>query len=214
MTAEVLYLPADRERALELAVKLILEGELVILPTETIYGLTCDAKNAGAVGRLFAIKGRELDKPSAVFVADKRELERVAAAERPEVRAVIERFLPGPLTVVLKSRLPETAGVVGGDGKIGIRISSDSFVTELAARTGRLLIATSANLSGKPDCRTQEELLSQFANQVSLIILRDSNPAATASTVVDLTGTEPRLVREGTIPLAEVLKAQKEISDV
>lgn len=214
MAAEVLYLPADRERALEIAVKLILQGELLILPTETIYGLTCDATNSNGVQRLFAIKGREMDKPSAVFVADKETLDRVAEIQRPEVKAVIERFLPGPLTVVLKSRLPETAGVVGGDGKIGIRISSDSFVTELAARVGRLLIATSANLSGKPECRTKEELLSQFANRVSLIILCDSNPAATASTVVDLTGTEPRLVREGTIPLAEVLKAQKEIGDV
>ncbi len=211
----VLYLPQDEASAVGVAVATIQEGGLVVIPTETIYGLTCDATNSEAVGLLFATKGRSLDKSSAVFVRDREALAELAFIETKISARIIESLLPGPLTVVLRSRIPATPGVVGTDGKIGIRVSSDPFVEGLAREAGKPLIATSANRSGGPDCRTPEDLLSQFANRLPVIILRPGQTVAASSTVVDLSGRHPVLLREGTLPFAEVLKhAESDLGDV
>ncbi len=202
----IFYLPRDEASAVGVAATITQEGGLVVIPTETIYGLTCDATNPSAIAELFAIKGRELSKPSAVFVHSRAEIAEIAEVDTDVARRIIVRLLPGPLTVVLRSKMPPTAGIVGDDRKIGIRVSSDPFVTALTREVGKPLIATSANRSGGPDCRTPEELLSQFANRIPVIILRPGQTVAASSTVVDLSGRHPVLLREGTLPFAEVLK--------
>jgi L-threonylcarbamoyladenylate synthase len=191
--------------ALGLAERVIQAGECAVIPTETIYGLTCRAFETEAVESLYSIKGRELTKPSAVFVADVAGISAIADTSGPGVERVAGRFLPGPLTIILHSLRRPITGVVGADGKIGIRVSTHPFVTGLCQRIGQPLLATSANRAGAADCRTQQEVLSTFRGVVPLIIVAPLPLTERATTVVDLTGAVPVLVREGTIPFADVL---------
>ncbi len=191
---------------LEQAVALISQGHQVVIPTETIFGLTCDALNDKAVSELYAIKGRPLDKVSAIFVPSIEAIRSYAIIEQEYARRVIEQLLPGPLTIVVKSRRSHWPGVVGDDGKIGIRVSSEAFVGELAGQVGRPLIATSANKSGLPDCTSVAMLTEQLGDVVTLILYRDLQCPSIPSTVVDLTGEEPRLLRQGSIPWEKILQ--------
>lgn len=189
----------------ELTASAIIAGECAIIPTETIYGLTCDALKERAVRRLFDIKGRDISKPSAVMLENVNAILSVAEIGSLSATRIINRFLPGPITVVLQSKMKPVAGVVSHDGKIGIRVSSHPFVQSLCHLVGSPIIATSANLSGAEDCRTDAQVLKSFAGQVAVIILESSSSTAKATTVVDLTTDQPRLLREGTIPFSEVL---------
>lgn len=191
--------------ALDLAEQVLREGGSLVIPTETIYGLTCLAFDPVAVKDLFAIKGRDLAKPSAVFVEDAPAIDAVADRRDRGSERITSQFLPGPLTVILKSFRKPITGVVGDDGKIGIRVSSHPFVKNLCHRIGQPLIATSANLAGEADCRTQQEVLSTFRGVVRLIVVEDGPLTERATTVVDLTGAVPVLIREGTIAFADVL---------
>lgn len=198
--------------SVELASTSINAGECVVVPTETIYGLTCDALNEEAVCRLYETKGRDISKPSSVFVANVAEISGIAEIGSPMVDVIIRRFLPGPLTVVLNSKLKDVAGVVGTDGKIGIRISSHHFIQALCQEARTPLIATSANISGASDCRTDREVLAAFEGVVAIIVLETMAMTERATTVVDLSGRQPILLREGTIPFSEVLNFAEGIS--
>ncbi len=185
-------------------------GQAVIIPTETIYGLTCNAQNSDAVREVYSIKGRELSKPSAVFVANAQEIAKLADVSSAFAQRIIAAFLPGPLTIIAKAKGEPLVGVVGEDGKIGIRVSSHPFVQKLCASTKAPLIATSANFSGQPDCRNDSEVLATFDGIVPVIILGRSTMVGRASTVVDLSGSSPVLVREGTIPFSQLLNCAEE----
>lgn len=188
-----------------MAVMSIKAGDCVVVPTETIYGLSCDALNEEAVSRLYRIKGRDIKKPSSVFVAEVKNVAEIATIDSPAADRIVRRFLPGALTVVLRSKLKNVAGVVGGDGKIGIRISTHSFVNALCRQVKTPLIATSANISGADDCRTDKDVLVAFDNVVPVIVLETTEITQRSTTVVDLTEERPRLLREGTIPFSELL---------
>lgn len=192
-------------RSVEITAESISAGESAVVPTETIYGLSCDALNRRAVERLYRIKGRELAKPSAVFLADPGNIATLADISSPIAKRVIERFLPGPLTVVLRSKLAGLPGVVGVDGKIGIRISSHPFIQSLCRRVDLPLVATSANISGEADCRTEADVLLAFNEVVPVIVLETGALTENSTTVVDLTGDRPVLLRDGTIPFSQVL---------
>ncbi len=192
-------------RSAQVAAEAIHTGESVVIPSETIYGLTCDALNAKAVEQLYRIKGRDLTKQSAVFVGHRGSISELAEVTSAMAEKVIERFLPGPLTVVLNSRLRNTPGVVGADGRIGIRISSHPFIQSLCQQVNSPLIATSANVSGSADCRTDGEVLATFNGVVPVIVLETTKLTERSTTVVDLTGERPLLLRDGTIPFSEVL---------
>jgi L-threonylcarbamoyladenylate synthase len=198
--------PVTDQDALEAASLILLAGGAIVIPTETIYGLTCDAENAASVEYICEVKGRTLDKPSAIFLPTIAPIAHFAKIEQDYAARVISQLLPGPLTIVLKSRRASWPGIVSSDGKIGIRVSGDCFVCDLASRVGRPLVATSASKSGGPDCKTVAELQEQFMESVPLILYRASAMVQEASTVVDLTGDRPRLLRTGAIPWERILQ--------
>ncbi len=198
------------ESAAVLAVEQITAGEVTVIPTDTIYGLTANAESNEAIKRLYDIKGRDLSKPSAIFLGSVAAIARYAEIEHEYADHIIRKFLPGPLTVVLKSRITDLPGVVTPDGKVGIRVSSDEFVNSLVETVGSPLIATSANRSGKPDPCTADELVELFAHQVPLIITREGAIVPLATTVVDLSESRPRLIREGTIAFTDLLKSEED----
>lgn len=202
MTASICSV--DDEGSLEIAGRLVVAGRPIVIPTETIYGLTCDAGNPAAVAAVYAIKGRSLEKLSAIFLASRAAIAGHALIESDGALRVISKFLPGPLTVVLRSRRRQWPGVVGTEGKIGIRVSSDSFVCRLAKHAGMPLLATSANRSGSFDCRTLDEVKEQLGEAVELLLYRQAASRQQPSTVVDLSGERPVLLREGAIDFADI----------
>jgi L-threonylcarbamoyladenylate synthase len=203
MTASVLSV-LDKG-SLETASHYVTEGQAIVIPTETIFGLTCDAENRAGVETVYAIKGRSLQKQSAIFLPSPDVITDFGFVEHDYAKQIVHEFLPGPLTIVVKSRRKSWVGVVGDDGNIGIRISSEPFVNALSLATKKPLLATSANKSGSPDCLTLEALQQKLANTVPLILYRQHVAVEQPSTVVDLTGSRPRLLRSGAIDFEKIM---------
>ncbi len=207
MTIDTSILSAEDPAALSRAHKLITQGQLMILPTETLFGLTCDATNLGALRSVFELKRREMIKPAAIYVSDVASIGKYAVIEHDYAHRIISEHLPGPLTVVLQSRRPDWPGVVSATGKIGIRVSTEPFVNELVRLVDKPLCATSANISGRPNIEDINALKERFANQVGLIVFRTKTVRSAPSTVIDLSGPRPEILRQGAINLDERLAA-------
>jgi L-threonylcarbamoyladenylate synthase len=204
MTPLIRYV--EEEGSLETATRFVALGEAIVIPTETIFGLTCDAENKGAVETVYRIKGRASEKPSAVFVPSTDAIAEYAQIEHEYAKRVIREFLPGPLTIVVRSKRKHWPGVLSEDGKIGIRVSSEPFIAALASTLGKPLLATSANRSGLPDCTNLSALIEQLGDVVPLILYRQESATQQASTVIDLTGNKPILLRTGALIFEEILK--------
>jgi len=196
----------EEAESLEIASDFIAAGDAVVIPTETVFGLTCDAENKEAVENVYRLKGRGMEKPSAISLPSTEAIEQYARIEHGYARRVIGEFLPGPLTIVVDSRRRDWPGVVSEDGRIGIRISAEPFVSLLARNTDRPLLATSANRSGHPDCRNLSMVVDQLGEVVPLILYRRESVVQQPSTVIDLTGSKPTLLREGAISFDRILK--------
>ncbi len=168
-------------------------GGLVIVPTETVYGIACNPAVPGAMDKLIAAKGRDGDKPIARLAADPAQVEWTARNWHAGLQALASAYWPGPLTIVL-----ETA-----EGWIGYRIPDHAVPLELAKACGCSLALTSANLSGEPDTKTAAEAMASV--EADLVI--DSGPSAEAaipSTVVKVDGSDIRCLREGCLPFSAV----------
>lgn len=186
------------------AVAVLRSGEAVVLPTDTVYGLAVLPTMPDAVDRLFALKGRPADLPVAVLVAKGEQA--VALAHMPgPARRLADRFWPGPLTLVLPRRPGVDLPLGEPADTIGVRWPDHRLITALAAEVGPLA-TTSANRSGSPTPATAAEAAAALDGAVGLVL--DGGPCAgVASTVVDLSGPEPVILREGTITASEVVDA-------
>ena len=184
------------------------DGGLVVAPTETRYGLLARADQPSAVSRLYSIKGRPVKLPTAIFVRDQRDISSYAVFN-PAAKRLAERFLPGPLTLVLKATRDLGEPLVV-DGKIGIRLSSAPFIIALLKEVSFPVTATSANLSGTEDLDTVDEIARAFGGKVDLYIdvgVLDN----TVSTVVDVSQEQAVILREGAIAaddIQQILKSQ------
>lgn len=203
------HVSVDAREAVEIAADRIRSGEVVLYPTDTLYGLGADALSDEAVAKIYAIKGREEGKPIHAIVAD---LDMVARyGEVDEVaRILAKRFLPGPLTLILKKKTGIETGIGKGIDTIGIRIPDNNFCKELVDRFGGPITTTSANPSGIMPARTVAAILDQFedrADMIALSIDAGELPARAPSTVVDLSGERPVILREGAIPSSDIWEA-------
>ena len=201
MNCQTLLLSTEAAEAVTTAMDHLQLGEPIIIPTETVFGITANAEREDAVRRLFELKGRDLTQPSAIFLPEIGDIDRYALIEHDYAREIISEYLPGPLTVVLSAKVKQWPGVVGDDGKIGIRVSSDKFVRTLLEEFGRPLLATSANRSGGDECLSLAEVKTEFESLVPLILYHQEERLAQASTVVDLSGRQPRVLRRGALDL-------------
>lgn len=171
-------------------------GGLVVSPTETRYGLMCRADMPSAVDRLYALKGRSATAATALFVPDIEALERLAIL--PESgRRLAERFLPGPLTLVLKAKEAWPAPLVV-DGKIGIRVSPSPVIRGILDLVSSPLTATSANKSGSPTRSTAREIAEELGDQADLY-LEAGILDGPVSTVVDCSDGSVHILREGAL---------------
>lgn len=177
-------------------------GELVIMPTDTVYGLAADALNAAAVARLFQAKARPPEKGIALLAASAEQAATVADLTAPAAQQLIARWWPGPLTLVGQARVELPEGI-GTGGTIGVRVPDDGVPRAIAMALGRPLAVTSANRSGDAAVATFDEAVSTLADWVVLALDGGECPLGVASTVVDCTGPHLRVLRQGTVHVEE-----------
>lgn len=196
--------------ALRQARQAIARGELVVLPTDTVYGVGADAFSPAAVARLLAAKGRGRQSPPPVLVPGLATL-RALVAEVPEpVERLVERFWPGGLTIVLPAQPSLTWDLGDTAGTVAVRMPAERIALELLEETGPLAVS-SANLTGKPAATTVDDAADMLGDSISVYLDGGASPTGVASTIVDATGLvgrqEGRLVRvlrEGAVSRAEL----------
>lgn len=201
--SEILSLAVDRDAAIARASGVLRAGELVVLPTDTVYGLAADAFNREATARVFAAKRRPRALPLPVLVSRPRQAWALCANVPPNAVELAGAFWPGPITLILPQG-PDLEWDLGdARGVLAVRMPAHDDLIALLEVVGPLAV-TSANLSGEPTPRTVEEIRARLGDQVALYL--DGGPSAMegGSTIVDLTGSEPLIVREGPIPAADI----------
>jgi L-threonylcarbamoyladenylate synthase len=182
-------------------------GEIIVFPTETLYGLGADALNSRAVERVFQLKGRDRNNPIPVLVANRAMLHTLVARIPDRAKRLMDCFWPGPLTLVLPARKDIPSPLLNANGGIGVRISSHPIATQLVASLRRPLTATSANPSGKEPARTVDEAKGYFADTVELFIDGGRLESKTGSTVVEVLNSEVKIIREGEITASALAQA-------
>ena len=189
----------------------IRRGELVAFPTETVYGLGADVFNKQAVARVYEAKGRPADNPLPIQITSKDEALKLAADVPDVARRLMERFFPGPLTLVLRASPDIPDEVTAGTGKIGIRMPDHPVALALIRSAGTPIVAPSANVTGEPPPTSAEEVFAYLGGRIELILDAGPTPLKIASTVVDVTEVPPKILRHGSISeetLAPYLSAE------
>lgn len=203
--ADILTLePARVEFVLGYAVRLIQAGKVVAFPTDTIYGLGADPFNLAAVNEIFRIKRRAAERPIPLLVCSIEQALRLIAPVPPSFFSLVQKFWPGPLTVVAPASEFVPLKVTGNTGKVGVRWPRCSAAEKLIAAVGVPLTGTSANLSDGPVCCTAAEVSGQIGESLPLILDGGPTPGNLPSTVIELVGERARLLREGAIPASKV----------
>jgi len=192
-----------RYESLQKAVRSIRKGELVVYPTETVYGLGADATSDEAVSKVFEAKSRPANKPISIAVASLSMCYRVGKLDRSE-ELLIRKFLPGPLTVLVEPRSIISKDLFRGTEKVGIRIPDLKIVREFIKMVDGPITSTSANLSGGRSPRTVEEALSQLKGHVDMAIDVGECQVGEPSTVVNIRGGKVEIIREGPISSSEI----------
>ncbi|MCS6862647.1 MAG: L-threonylcarbamoyladenylate synthase, partial [Abditibacteriales bacterium] len=187
----------DLASQLQPAVEVLQSGGVVIFPTDTVYGIGCDALHTAAVEKVFQIKGREAGKPLPVLVASVGDLPRLVRTVPPVARKLMEKFLPGGVTVVLPKRASVPDIVTAGTETIGVRIPDHPVTLALLRLSGVALTAPSANFSGEPPPRRVADMPMSLLEQVDVVIDDGDAPGGVPSTVVDMTSSPPRILRAG-----------------
>jgi len=189
-----------------LAAEIVKNGGLIAFRTDTFYGLGVDPLNEGAVDRLKRLKGREDTKPILLIISDEIEVFRFVRPSELFKRVALGHW-PGPLTLIGRVQTNVPAALTAGTQTLGLRLPADENVRRLVRTCGGALTATSANPSGYSESRDAAEVASYFPEGIDLIIDGGAVNVAAASTVLDVSGDQPRLMREGAV-------TREELSDV
>jgi L-threonylcarbamoyladenylate synthase len=190
----------------EIAVLLRADG-VMAYPTDTFYGLGVNAFSAAAVEKIYALKQRDRGKPLSIVVADPAQARSAASIVPPVLDTLAGEFWPGPLTLVLKAGPAFPPEMLGPGGTIALRVPALAWLRGLLRLTGFPITATSANLSGDGEMDDPEAVRRVFDGRIDLIVDGGRTPGGAPSTIVDLSGDAPRLLRPGAIPWDRILAA-------
>lgn len=196
------YLRQIRECA-----SILKNGGVVSIPTETVFGLAVIYDDEKAYKKLNAIKNREDNKPYTLMIGSLEKISEYAYVNKDDQK-IIDAFMPGSITLLLRAKESVPAYVTHGSGIIGIRMPSHPLALELLKEVGKPLLVPSANKSGQQPAKTYEEVKTIFSNELDYII--ECPPSnGSPSTIVDLTKKEPLIIREGPISLEDILNVLK-----
>lgn len=202
MNTEILR--ADAPNAISHTLELLKNGEVIAIPTDTVYGIAADGYNASAVEKLFVAKDRPPHKAIMLLLGEYSDLEEVALYVSPTAKRLAERFWPGGLTLVVNGGEALPFNLRAATNTIGVRLPNAELVRNLVRELGRPIAATSANISGGTNPRTAEDVLRDLNGRIALILDGGATPGSTPSTVLDCTVEPPRVLREGAIPVSEI----------
>ncbi len=194
---EIIRVSASRPSAaaVKKAALVLKKGGLVAFPTETVYGLGANLLDKKAVERVYKIKNRPRNKPLTVHVADTASVKKITGKIPLRAAKLIEKYWPGPLTVILRDRRGK---------KTGFRMPDNKIALDLIRKAGVPVVAPSANISGNKPPRDAKEVLRDLDGKIDLVIDGGKTAIGIESTVVDMTGRTPRILREGAISKAEI----------
>lgn len=190
--------PELREQAVEAATLSIRRGELVVLPTDTVYGIGADAFDPAAVRRLLNAKGRGRDMPPPVLVSTATTLDALAVDVPEWARALVEEFWPGPLTLVCRQQSSLQWDLGDTRGTVAVRVPDHEVARAVLERTGPMAVS-SANLTGRPAATDADAAEEMLGDEVTTIVDAGPTPGETPSTIVDATGDQPRVLRDGAL---------------
>lgn len=191
-------------KGIEKAAHLILAGGVVAFPTETFYGLGAEALQEKALRKIFDLKGREKDKPLLLLMAERSWLRELVQEIPPLAERFMDRFWPGPLTLVLKASPHLSTLLTANTGKIGLRIPSHPVAQALVKAVDRPITGTSANLSGQPSASAAQEVLRALGAKLDGLLDGGKTAGGSGSTVLDVSESPPRVLREGVISRKEL----------
>jgi L-threonylcarbamoyladenylate synthase len=195
--------PNTRPMAILAAARAVSAGSVVVLPTDTLYGIGADAFNPAAVTSLLAAKGRGRDMPVPVLIGSWHTIDGLVSAVSGQVRDLIEAFWPGALTLVVE-HAPSLAWDLGdARGTVAVRMPLHPVALELLAETGPMAVS-SANITSMPPAVTAQQAYEQLGESVSVYLDGGEAPAGQASTILDMTGSVPVLLRQGAVSLAQL----------
>jgi len=192
--------PEEREAAVEAATMAIQRGDLVVLPTDTVYGIAADAFDPDAVKDLLDAKGRGREMPPPVLVSSSTTIDALATDIPGYARALIEAFWPGPLTLVCRAQTSLQWDLGDTRGTVAIRMPDHELTREVLERTGPMAVS-SANTTGMPAATDADQAEEMLGEHVNLIVDDGESPGGESSTIVDATGSQGRILRRGALSL-------------
>lgn len=196
---------AGKEKALAEARRTIEKGGVVAIPTETFYGLAVRYDNVKALRRLYELKRRPQNKAMPLIAGEKETLRLVALPLPAVAEELARRFWPGPLTMLTAATEGLSGFLTGGTSNVAVRVPGESFALHLTRFFDLPLTATSANISGQPPAEDPDRVIEYFGDSLDLIIDDGRTPGGKPSTIIDVTGDEVRIVREGVVSREELL---------
>ncbi len=203
----------DLTRGIEAATTAVRSGRLVVLPTDTVYGVGADAFDAAAVRRLLRAKGRGRDMPPPVFIAARTTLDALATNLPMYARELVAALWPGPLTLVCRQQPSLTWDLGDNRSTVAIRMPDSEPALRLVQATGPLAVS-SANISGQPPATLVEEAQEMLGESVAVYLDGGASPGDTASTILDVTGPTGRVLRRGPVPLERLREFDERIQPV
>lgn len=189
---------------IDAAVSALRDGLLVGLPTETVYGLAADATNDRALRRIFEVKGRPVDHPLILHIADRNDLPGIADGVSEACRVLIEHGWPGPLTVVVRARATVSRVATGGQDTVAVRVPGHPVAREIIRRLGRPVAAPSANRFGHVSPTTADHVVSDLGSDVAVVVDGGACAVGLESTIVDCTQESPRILRPGAVTKEQI----------
>ena len=204
---ETILIPVNHPEAMLAAQDILNKGGLVAFPTDTVYGLGVPVFNGKAIEGIYWAKKRPVEKSIPILIGEVDDLLKVALNIPEKAMKLASRFWPGPLTLVVPKR-PELPAQVSSSPTVGVRIPDHSMARQLLILVGPMAV-TSANLSGQPSPSTAGEVMSQLSGRINLILDGGTTPGGVPSTVVDCTGSELQVLREGPISKDDILSVYR-----
>ena len=197
----------SRDKAIRRLCQLLERGKIIAYPTETYYGLGAKYDREDSLKRIYTIKRRPHEKAMPLIIGKAEQLSLLTPLLPDIAQKLIKQFWPGPLTLILQAREDLSCHITANTGKVAVRIPGPSFALDLARHLDFPITATSANVTGMPPAETAGTVINYFGNLLHAVVESGITPGTAPSTIVDVTGREIRVVRQGIIPAEAIVSA-------
>ena len=194
------------EEAIQLTPKLIDEGEIIAFPTDTLYGIGCNAFDEQAIRKLYHLKNRNFSKPINVLIGSVEQLYDITDKIPSIAKEIIKEFWPGDLTLVLTKKRVVPNILTAGLDTIGVRMPNNEVTLRMICEIGKPLATTSANISGKPSITNAKQILEYFNKKIPLILDGGESEIGQESTIISLVSSPPKILRQGSLSSEKLKK--------